>query len=208
MAARRPAKHHGGRGAHGNPPDVKRMIRRQLDRRRPAWQKPEAVIRALGLERGDVVADVGAGPGFWTLRLARAVGRDGHVYAVDPEPALLDVLLRRLDGMRNVTPVLNRDDDPLLPPGRCDLALIVNAYHHFGDGPAFLRRVARCLKPGGRLVNIDWAYRETEHGPSLPHRVPPATFLRAARRAGLRLVRQHEFLPEQYFLVLRRIRPR
>jgi ubiquinone/menaquinone biosynthesis C-methylase UbiE len=195
-------------GSHGNPADVKRMIRRQLDPRRAAWQKPEAVVRTLRLRRGDVVAEVGAGPGFWTERLARAVGPAGHVYAVDPEPVLLEVLRRRLDGVRNVTPVLNRDDDPMLPPGRCDLALIVNAYHHFADAPAFLRRVARCLKPGGRLANIDWADRDTPQGPPAGRRVPPAEFLHAARRAGLILVAEHDFLPQQYFFVLRRRRAR
>jgi ubiquinone/menaquinone biosynthesis C-methylase UbiE len=202
MAARK------ARGHHGNPADVKRMIRRQLHPRRAEWQKPEAVVRALGLRRGDVVADVGAGPGFWTGRLARAVGRAGHVYAVDPEPALLEVLRHRLDGVRNVTPVLNRDDDPMLPPGRCDVALIVNAYHHFADAPAFLRRLARCLKPGGRLANIDWADHDTPQGPPANRRVPPATFLQAARRAGFTLVAEHDFLPQQYFFVLRRGRPR
>jgi ubiquinone/menaquinone biosynthesis C-methylase UbiE len=195
-----------GHGRYGNPADLERMIARQEDPARVAWQKPAAVVRALGLRRGQVVADVGAGPGYFTKRLARAVGPAGHVYAVDPEPAILDVLRDRLAEAKvtNVTPVLGRGDDPLLPAGRCDLALIVDVYHHFSDGSAFLRRVARALRRGGRLVNIDFARRETPVGPPVDHRVSREQFLRDARRAGLVLAAEHAFLPYQYFVVLRR----
>lgn len=193
-------------GRHGNPPEVARMVRRQLQRGRLKWQKPERVLRALGVRRGQVVADVGAGPGFWTVPLARRVGPRGHVFALDPEPAALDVLRRRLAKarVRNVTPVLNDDTAPMLPDRACDLAVIVNVYHHFADPAAFLKRVARCLKPGGRLVNIDWADRDTPKGPPAHRRIPPHVFLRHARRAGLALIEEHDFLPYQYFVVLRR----
>ena len=182
------------------------MIRRQLDPKRVAWQKPVAVVRQLGLRRGDIVAEIGSGPGYFTSRLARAVGPSGHVYAVDPEPLLLAALRDRLDGTDNVTPVLGRGDDPLLPPGRCHLALIVNAYHHFERRVPYLRRLARLLAPGGRLVNVDWDARDTPVGPPVDRRIPRDAFLRDAERAGLTLVAEHRFLPYQYFLVLRRRR--
>lgn len=182
------------------------MVRRQLQRGRAAWQKPQRVLRALGVRRGQVVADVGAGPGFWTIPLARRVGRRGHVFALDPEPAVLDVLRRRLAkaGVHNVTPVLNDDRRPMLPEAVCDLAVIVNVYHHFAEPAAFLKAIARCLKHGGRLVNIDWADRDTPKGPPAHRRIPPGVFLRDARRAGLDVVAEHRFLPYQYFFVLRR----
>src|SRR5262249_22256499 len=101
---------------HGNPPDLRRLMRRQLAPKRARWQQPERVFRVLGVRRGAIVADVGSGPGYFTTRLARAVGAQGRVYAVDPEPEVLQVLVNRLDGARNVTPVLSRDDDPMLPP--------------------------------------------------------------------------------------------
>jgi SAM-dependent methyltransferase len=205
--------HHGHGSAHryvrrrryGNPADLEAFIRRQMDPGRARWQKPDAVVRALGLRRGQVVADVGAGPGFFTLRLARAVGPTGQVYAVDPEPSVLDVLRERLgrSRVRNVTPVLARADDPMLPAGCCDLALVVNSYHHVPDGPAFLRRLAQALTRGGRIVNIDFARRETPAGPPVEHRIARERFLRDARRGGLDLVAEHRFLPYQYFLVLR-----
>ena len=203
------ARHHRhAPGRYGNPRDLARMIARQEAPERAGWQKPDAVVRALGLRRGQTVADVGAGPGYFTRRLARAVGPSGHVYAVDPVPEVLDILRARVTAarLRNVTPVLGRGDDPLLPPGVCDLALLVDVYHHFEDGVAFLRRVGRTLARDGRLANVDFAKRETEVGPPVEHRVAREAFLRDARRAGLSLVAEHAFLPHQYFLILRRAR--
>src|SRR5262249_41961218 len=155
--------------------------------------------------RGQVVADIGAGPGYFSVRLARLLGTTGHVYSVDPEPAVLDVLRDRVTAARlgNVTPVLGRGDDPLLPPNSCDLALMVHMLHHVEDHRRFLRRLTLVLRPGGRLVNIDFARRETPVGPPLGHRVAREDFLRAARGAGLTLLSEHDFLPYQYFLVLR-----
>jgi len=189
------------------PKELAGALRRQLNPRRATWQKPAVLVRALGLRRGQVVAEIGAGPGYFTPRLARAVGPSGHVYAVDPEAAVLDVLRRRLarTGARNVTPVLGRDDDPLLPRGRCDVAVLINCYHHMHGRVAFLRRLVAALPKNARVVNVDWD-EETEFGPPPKRRVPRARFLRDARRAGLRLVADRPVLPHQYFLVLRRAR--
>ena len=187
------------------PKDFEAFVRRMLDPGRDRWQRPARVLRALRVRPNAVVADIGAGPGYFTLRLARAVGPRGHVYAVDPEPRSLERLRRRLErlGVRNVTPVLSRGDDPHLPAGACDLVLIIDTYHHFPDGAAFLRRAAGALKPGGRLVGIDFQKRETPVGPPVEHRVAREEFLRDAGRAGLALVAEHPFLPYQYFVVLR-----
>jgi SAM-dependent methyltransferase len=189
------------------PEELKGALKRQLAPRRAKWQKPAAVVRALGLRRGQVIAEVGSGPGYFTPRLARAVGRSGHVYALDPEPAVLDVMRKRIKqaGVRNVTPVLSRDDDPLLPNGRCDLAVIINVYHHMHGGAAFLRRLVSRLPRGARVINVDWD-ENSEFGPPPKRRVPKARFLRDARKAGLKLVSERTFLPHQYFLVLRRAR--
>jgi len=189
------------------PEELKGTLKRQLAPRRAKWQKPAAVVRALGLRRGQVIAEVGSGPGYFTPRLARAVGPSGHVYALDPEPAVLDVMRKRIKqaGVRNVTPVLSRDDDPLLPNGRCDLAVIINVYHHMHGGAAFLRRLVSRLPRGARVINVDWD-ETSEFGPPPKRRVPKARFLRDARKAGLKLVSERTFLPHQYFLVLRRAR--
>ena len=196
----------GGFGAHGNPRDFQLMLGRLEDPGRARWQRPLQLVRALGLRRGQTVAEIGAGSGYLVRRLARAVGPRGRVYAVDAEPRMLPVLLGRLHraGIGNVTPVLGRDDDPLLPDGACDLVLVVNTYHHFPGGPRYLRRLARLLRAGGRLVNVDFDRRETPVGPPLERRIAREAFLRDAERAGLRLVRDVTFLPYQYCVVLRR----
>jgi len=179
-------------------------VARQEDPARAAWQKPDAVVRALGVRSGQTVADIGGGPGYFSLRLARKVGAIGHVYAVEVELAIIEVLRERIEkrGIRNVTPVLALSDDPLLPAECCDLVLIVDTYHHFPDGPRYLRRLVSSLKPGGRIVNIDFEKRETPVGPPVAQRVEREAFLADARRAGLRLVAEHRFLPYQYLLVL------
>jgi len=117
---------------------------------------------------------------------------------------MLALLATRLDRARrrNITPVLALPDDPLLPRGGCDLILLVNVYHHLRDGPGYLRRLRRALRPGGRIVNVDFHRRDTPVGPPLEHRVPRERFVREARRAGLRPVGELDFLPYQYGVIL------
>jgi ubiquinone/menaquinone biosynthesis C-methylase UbiE len=209
VAKRRPARgrRHAGHHAHDrfSPVDFEAFVGRMLDPERSRWQQPARVLDALRVRRGQSVADIGAGPGFFTVALARAVGPRGRVYAVDPGLPHLERLRDRLmkAGVRNVTPVLGRGDDPHLPPASCDVVMIVNTYHYFPDGPRFLRRAAEALRPGGVLVGIDFAKRETPVGPPVEHRVSREEFLRDAGRAGLRLVAEHGFLPYQYFVALR-----
>jgi predicted methyltransferase len=203
-AHRTGAPGHGPAGSHGNPANLQAYAAGLVDPARDAWQRPDEVARALALQPGQVACDVGAGPGYFTLRLAAAVGPTGRVYAVDVEAALLGALIRRLEqaGVRNVTPVLSLPADPLLPAGACDLVLMVNTYHHFPDGPAYLARLTGALRPGGRLVNVDFQKRETGVGPPLAHRVAREDFLADARAAGLAVVAEPTFLPHQYFLLL------
>jgi ubiquinone/menaquinone biosynthesis C-methylase UbiE len=194
----------GGFGAHGNPRDFQLMLGRLEDPDRLRWQRPARLVQALGLRSGQTVAEIGSGSGYFVRRLARLVGPRGRVYAVDVEPRMLPILIERLrrGGIRNVTPVLGQDDDPRLPARSCDLVLVVNTYHHLRGGARYLRRLRRLLRPGGRLVNVDFHRRETPVGPPVERRVARETFLRDARRAGFRLVRAATFLPYQYCLVL------
>jgi ubiquinone/menaquinone biosynthesis C-methylase UbiE len=196
--------HPAERGRHGNPSDLDAYVAHLESKGRAEWQKPDEVVSALGLRPGQTACDVGSGPGYFTLRLARAVGAAGHVYAVDVEPRILDALRERLGAARalNVTPVLGLPDDPLLPDGSCDVVLIVDTYHHFPDGPAYLRRLRRALRPEGRVVNIDYEKRQTPVGPPLDHRISREEFIAEAGRAGYRVQSSPSFLPYQYFLVL------
>jgi ubiquinone/menaquinone biosynthesis C-methylase UbiE len=193
---------HDHHGKHRNPEDLDSYIARMEDPDRAEWQKPDEVLRALRLAPGQVACDIGAGPGYFALRMAKTAGQ---VFAVDVEPRMLQGLIKRIvkSGLRNVTPVFAVDDDPLIPLGACDLILVANTYHHFPDGPAYLSRLSRSLRPGGRIANIDFHKRELPVGPPVEHKVARDDFLREAREAGLELAEEHDFLPNQYFLVLR-----
>jgi ubiquinone/menaquinone biosynthesis C-methylase UbiE len=205
LGAAAAAAQHGHGGRYGNPANLDAYIEHLADPARDAWQKPDEVVAALRLRPGQVACDIGAGPGYFTLRLARAVGNAGRVYAVDVEPKILDALRERLagSGLRNVTPVLALADDALLPAAACDVVLIVDTYHHFPDRAAYLGRLARALRPGGRLVNVDYHKRATPVGPPLDHRLSRETFIEEAQSAGLVVAEEPTFLPYQYFVILR-----
>jgi ubiquinone/menaquinone biosynthesis C-methylase UbiE len=197
--------HPHGRHHHGNPDDLDAYIRRMEEPSRDEWQRPDEVLRALAVRPGDAVADVGAGPGYFTLRLARAVGPHGHVYAVDAVPEMIGVLRERIQraGLGNVTTLVARDGDTGLQPASYDLVLIVDTFHHFPDGAAYLARLGASLKPEGRIANIDFHARETPVGPPLEQRISREAFLAEAARAGLVVVDERTFLPYQYFVVMR-----
>jgi ubiquinone/menaquinone biosynthesis C-methylase UbiE len=198
--------HHDEHHHHGNPADLDQYIERLESPERTSWQLPDRVVASLGLRRGQTVADLGAGPGYFSFRLARKVGRQGRVFAVDVEPVMLGVLRDRIaaHGLAQVTPVLGASTDPLLPKESCDRVLSVNAYHHYDDGPAALRSMAGLLRRGGRLALIDFHKRDTGMGPAIEDRIDRDTFLRHAARAGLRVDRELTFLPHQYFFLLRK----
>jgi len=191
----------GNRDPHG-PKDVQGYIRALEDPKRDAYQKPDEVVAALRLAEDARVADLGCGPGYFTLRLARAVPR-GIVYAVDVEPAQLDRLNQRLkeSGLRNVVPVLAPVDDARLPPDSVDVIAIIDTYHHFEDRVRYMTRLKDALRPGGRLVVIDYHKRPLPVGPPPAHKMAREQELSEIEQAGFRLVEEPGFLPYQYFLV-------
>jgi predicted methyltransferase len=174
---------------------------------REAWQKPDQVMDALHVAEGTTVADIGAGGGWFTVRLARRVGPNGRVYAVDVQHLMIQAIDRRVqrEGLANVTAVLGDAVDPNLPPEvRTDAVLIVDAFHEMEDPVALLRNVARTLKPHGRIGIIDYREGEGGPGPDPEDRVPAAEVIARARDAGLKLLEQHKFLPYQYLLIFGR----
>jgi ubiquinone/menaquinone biosynthesis C-methylase UbiE len=199
-----PHEHEHDRGRHRNPTDLEAYVAKMESPDRDAWQKPARVIRALKLKRGQVICDIGSGPGYFSLRLARAVSQNGAVYAVDVEPRILEVLRDRIEEsrIRNVVPVLALPGDPLVPQRACDLILIVDTFHHFPDPVAYLRRLAKSLRRGGRIVNIDFHKREMPIGPPIDNKISREEFLAQATAAGLRVKSEYDFLPYQYFLIL------
>lgn len=174
---------------------------------REAWQKPDQVMDALHVADSTVVADLGAGGGWFTVRLARRVGPNGRVYAVDVQRLMIEAIERRVqrEGYTNVTAIVGAYDDPRLPPdARTDAVLIVDAFHEMEDPVLLLRNVARTLKPQGRIGIIDYRQGEGGPGPGPEERVPPDVVVADAAAAGLKLVERHTFLPYQYFLIFGR----
>ena len=174
---------------------------------REAWQKPDQVMDALHIAEGTTVADLGAGGGWFTSRLARRVGQSGRVYAVDVQQLMIQAIVRRMqrEGLTNVEPVLGDLDDPKLPAkAQPDAVLIVDAYHEMAHPVVVLRNVMRTLKPRGRIGIIDYREGEGGPGPGPEERVPPGVVIAQAETAGLKLVEQHKFLPYQYFLIFGR----
>jgi SAM-dependent methyltransferase len=171
---------------------------------RVAWQKPDQIMDALGIADGSVVADLGAGGGWFTIRLARRVGPQGVVYAEDIQPQMIEATARRVEreGLRNVRTILGTSDDPHLLPASLDAVLIVDAYHEMEEPIALLKNVARALKPQGRLGVVDFRKEGGGPGPPPEDRVDPETVIRATEQAGLRLLKRDDVLPYQYLLVL------
>ena len=170
---------------------------------RDAWQKPELVMDALRIGEGSVVADLGAGGGWFTVRLARRVGPNGLVYAQDVQPQMLEAIRRRVarEGLDNVRRVQGERTDPKLPASSLDAVLIVDAYYEFPDPAALLRQVERALRPGGRVGIINFSQKGGGPGPLLSERVPEERVIEQAQRAGLKLIGREEFLEFQYFLI-------
>jgi ubiquinone/menaquinone biosynthesis C-methylase UbiE len=173
------------------------------DPARDAYQKPDEVLKALALKPGEVVADIGAGSGYFALRFARAVGETGRVYAVDVSPDMVRHLNRRIRdaGIRNVITVLSDPDDPLLPDASVDRFVIVDTWHHIEDQPKYLGLLKRMLKPGGQIVHIDFQKRELPVGPPVGMKIAREDLVKQMEAAGFRLAAEHDFLPYQYFLV-------
>jgi ubiquinone/menaquinone biosynthesis C-methylase UbiE len=170
---------------------------------RGSWQQPERVIEALGLEPGDHVADLGSGSGYFTLRLARAVGPTGKVYAVDVDQEMNDYLRKRVHdaGLENVEVILGEYEDPLLPDGEIDLLLNVNTYHHIQERPSYFRNVQTDLASDGRVAIIDFDGRKGWFVRLMVHSVPKPELVGEMREAGYRLDQDLDFLERQGFLI-------
>ena len=199
------------------PPDPAGRLFRQQDLGlleapdRDQWQKPDQIMDALGIAEGAVVAELGAGGGWFTLRLATRVGPNGLVYAEDIQPGMIEGIARRMkaENLANVKPILGTTTDPRLPPG-LDAVLIADAYNEMDepDDPSvivtLLRNIGKSLKPQGRLGIVDWTPGSGGPGPPARQRVDPERIIKAADAAGLRLISREEIPPFVYLLVFGR----
>jgi ubiquinone/menaquinone biosynthesis C-methylase UbiE len=169
---------------------------------RDGWQKPDEVIALLDLDAGDRVADLGAGGGYFTFRLADAVGETGRVYAVDVDDDMLAYLREQVAerDRPNVEVVRGEFADPLLPDGAVDLVFTCDTYHHLADRTAYFSKLRTDLAPGARVAILDF------NGTSgfakwFDHATPKQTIIDEMTAAGYRLVGDHDLIEQQTFVV-------
>ena len=173
---------------------------------RESEEAPGAALDAIGVPKGAVVADIGAGVGYFSLRLATRVGPSGRVYANDIQPEMLAKLRQRADRekLTNIETVLGTEADPKLPRGKFDLILLVDVYHEFSQPEKMLDRLREALKPDGRMVLLE--YRKED--PSIPirsdHKMSVAEAKTEVEAEGFRLAKTIETLPRQHILIFQR----
>jgi len=172
---------------------------------REAEEAPSKALAALELKPGMVVADIGAGSGYYTSRMARLVGAAGKVYATDIQPGMLELLNRRIrtEGLTNVTPVLGGPEEPALPAASIDLAIMVDVYHELQNPQVFLQKLRPVFKPGGRLVLVEFR-KEDPNVPILEvHKMSVAEVKLELEAEGFVIDKVIGVLPWQHIIVLR-----
>ncbi|WP_412063035.1 class I SAM-dependent methyltransferase [Rubrivirga sp. IMCC45206] len=191
-----------------------REIARVMSHRGAAWlerpdrereERPDDLVAALGLSASDVVADLGAGTGYFTFRLAPLVP-DGRVYAVDIQPEMLRIVEARAeeDGFDNVAPVLGTETSPGLRPRSTDLTLVVDSYHEFSHPREMLAGIFEATRPGGRLVLVEYRAEDAEVPIRRLHKMTEAQARLEVEAAGFRFVDNLDVLPQQHLLVFER----
>ena len=193
---------HGKAGYHMDFSAVERFARHFDGPERDAWQKPAEVVRFLDLGAGQVVADIGAGTGYFLPYLSKTAGAAGRVLALDVEPNMVEYMKQRSkkSGLANVESRVVATDDPGLAPGSVDHILIVNTWHHIDDRASYAGKLARSLRPAGTLLIVDFTL-ESDQGPPKEHRLTAEQVVKELEAGGFRgEVVRGETLPKQYLV--------
>ena len=183
--------------------DPKSYISALEDPKRDAYQKPHEVLMALNIKPGEVIADIGAGSGYFTFRLSHHVGDKGKIYAVDVSPDMVRHVNRRIreTNATNVVTILADNDDPLLADRSVNRFFICDVWHHVENQSKYLSLMKKMLKPGGEIVMIDFHKKELPFGPPMQMKIAREDLIKQMEANGFKLSKEHTFLPHQYFLV-------
>ena len=173
---------------------------------RQAEENTQAAIDALGLKPGMVVCDLGAGSGYYTTRMAKKVGPQGKVYAVDIQPGMIQLLEKRLkqEGIKNVQTVLSTESDPKLPDDAIDLLILVDVYHEFAEPQQMLRKIRRALKEDGRLVLLEYRKEDPKVPIRLEHKMSIEEVTMELNAEGFEIAEVKEHLPWQHMFILKK----
>jgi arsenite methyltransferase len=172
---------------------------------RDQWQQRDRVIQSLQIRPGERVADLGSGSGYFTLALAKAVGPEGSLYAVDVDKEMNEIVAQRAkrEGLNNVEVILAKPDDPLLPLAGVDLIFTSNTYHHIDNRVNYFANLRKYIRPKGRVAVIDFDRRGWLQG-LWKHYTPSEFIKREMEQAGYKLQREFDFLDRQSFLIFER----
>jgi ubiquinone/menaquinone biosynthesis C-methylase UbiE len=186
--------------------DIEEWVARFDDPERDGWQKPAQLVQALEIKAGSVLADIGAGTGYFAVHLAAATGPDGLVYAVDVEPAMVEYLKTRAEKeqLPNIRPVLTPADEPGLPATGVDLVLICNTWHHIDDRLNYLKKLGASVRDGGRVVIVDFKEGDLPVGPPADRKLTREAVIAEFKEGGWRLASEIDLLPYQYTLEFKR----
>ena len=186
-----------------------------VDTRTAAWfyraervesEKPEELLDLLGIKQGDVVADIGAGVGFFSLRAAERVGPTGQVLAVDVQPEMiegLEMMMNRF-GHENIVPILGNVDDPKLPANSVDHVLIVIAYHEFSHPVEMMRHIRNAMKPDGQMLIVEYKAEDLSSRVAPLHKMSEAEIMTEISALGFRRVRVIDIIPAQHVFVFKK----
>ena len=173
-----------------------------LRNEREREERCSLLLDNLGLKTGMTVCDMGCGNGFYALPIAKLLGPRGRVLAVDIQPEMLFLLRERmeLEGIRNITPILGSVDDPYLPEGTVDLAILVDVYHEFGFPEEMLAALRKSLKPTGRIVLVEFRAEDDDVPIKPEHKMSKAQILKELEANGFALKRSFDELPWQHMM--------
>ncbi len=170
------------------------------------WQDIDEIMFRMRVRYGDVVADIGAGSGYFTIPFARKVGSKGLVYAEDIQQGMLDYISKKVDKlqMKNIRMILGKIEDPLIPDNSLNHAFIANTYHELARPLLLLKNLKKDLRSNGILAIIDWdPTKECPFGPPIEEKIPEDTVIKEAEKVGFKFLEKHDFMPYHYFLIFK-----